>query len=538
MTIVLRAVEGDHPATFLQSAIVLDDQAFDFGPNEQVGTLVEPDAAPGRRTVSDKTRDVVEPETRQTKNNDLNLKALTDSFAGYGIVCGVLCPAESEVETLSERLLLTAGRADIVILDWQIRSDDGKAATDIIIALAQEDRVEQALKLVCVYTADRTNINRIISEIEGSLAEKLGGGAVRRISDYELVVGGLQIVLYSKVALDIQDQEVAGRYASEEALPSRIVADFERNTCGLLQRMAIRALSTLRLNTHSIAARFSSRLDPGYLWHRGALYEPEDAERHVREILASDFESIIERSDPGNASTSECGRFVDGLEEPLNRRFDLEPAVTYDDVKAVLVSGLAMSDASRGIRKKLQKHDPVARIVAFAESQEASNAANELFSMLMTLRAPSKGRRTLHLGTAVRSREDDAAVYYVCLQPLCDSTRLDAARRFPLLPIALVNGDRFNFVLPLGGEEYARFDIKYNPYRLVMREFRLAGGDSGDIMFSQRDGKFIVTDVEQREYEWLAELRSGIAHRIAQKLSNQFGRLGLDFPEWIREKEY
>jgi hypothetical protein len=70
-----------------------------------------------------------------------------------------------------------------------------------------------------------------------------------------------------------------------------------------------------------------------------------------------------------------------------------------------------------------------------------------------------------------------------------------------------------------------------------MIEFSVRGSISGPVCANKKEHKWIFTDVAGREYVWLAELRTSIAHRIAQKVSNQFGRIGLDIPEWIREKD-
>lgn len=528
--------EPSWTAEFLQSAVVFDDQAYALADSGAVGTLTEPPSAPGRRALSEEARAAVEPETRGRELNDLDTKALTDSFAALGIVCGILAPSAEDVGTESSRFLLAARRADVVVLDWQIENDGGTAAKAIIHDLASNELTKNALKLICIYTADRPNINKIIGEIEADLAMRLGQGATARVSDFELVAGPLHIILNSKVRIDLPDNELAGRYASEGDLPARIVTEFERITAGLLQRVAIRALSALRQSTHSLAARFSHTLDAGYLWHRGALLNPEDAESHVREILTNELEAIIDASDSAAAAAGPaCDRVVNAFVEPLNTRFGIAQAVTHGDIRAVLVSTGVLGEISKQIKNKLKKK-PVVSIAAFSDTVNNAARANEQFTMMMTLRTPYEDMpRYLRLGTVVRSMEGGKGVYYLCLQPLCDSQRIDGSRGFPLLPVDVAAGDEFNFILPVDANSNGRFLIQYDPYRLVMRTFPV--GQTRTVVAERSGSVYQFVDAKTQAYEWLAELRGPIAHRVAQKVANQFGRIGLDMPEWIREKE-
>jgi len=522
---------------FLQSAIVLDDQAYSVS-GAKVGTLEEPPNGPGRRALSEEAREAVEPKVGH-QERDLDIQGLTDSFADFGIVCGVLCPKTDDSGAEAARLLRTASRADIVILDWQIYGDDGKSAFGIISELALAEVSQNALKLICVYTADITNINQIISKIAAGLGKLVSAEHVSKRSDYEIHVGALRIVLYSKVRLDIPDAELASRYAAEAELPTRLLAEFESMTGGLLQRVAIRALAALRKNTHLLAGRFSPNLDAGYLWHRGALLRPADAEDHIRDILASEFESILDASDAMDAANGkECERAIGTLSEPLKDRFKIDRAVVLDDITSLLAPQGELGEVSRLIRNKLKKAPPVADIAAFAVDVAHAVLANEQFAMIMTLRSRyDEIPRQLHLGTVLSSNADGKTRYCICLQPLCDSARILGARQFPLLPISRATNGIFNLVAPVSSEENGHFLVQYNPYLLEMIEFSVRGSISGPVCANKKEHKWIFTDVAGREYVWLAELRTSIAHRIAQKVSNQFGRIGLDIPEWIREKD-
>ncbi|HTZ54029.1 MAG TPA: hypothetical protein VMB20_03125, partial [Candidatus Acidoferrum sp.] len=99
-----------------------------------------------------------------------------------------------------------------------------------------------------------------------------------------------------------------------------------------------------------------------------------------------------------------------------------------------------------------------------------------------------------------------------------------------------VETGNFNLVLPVGINAVGHFLVEYDPYRLVMREFAGDAKRGGNVYAKLVGDRFVFMDAQDAEYAWAAELRSAVAHSFAQKMANQFARVGLDLPEWIREK--
>ena len=108
---------------FLQTAVVVDDEAHmargrTDGPRAEV-------VAPSRHTPPS-SQDDQGPVGRGPVHT-LNAGSITDAFSALGVICGVVGPTESAMETMRQ--------ADIVVLDWLLQDGDPRYALKLLRGL-------------------------------------------------------------------------------------------------------------------------------------------------------------------------------------------------------------------------------------------------------------------------------------------------------------------------------------------------------------------------------------------------------------------
>ena len=73
-------------------------------------------------------------------------------------------------------------------------------------------------------------------------------------------------------------------------------------------------------------------------------------------------------------------------------------------------------------------------LVAAVGDPEGVKASNESLAVLMS--SSSLGEAPPRLESGIVLKDEDHK-YWLCIQPLCDSVRLDSSRAFPMLPITV-----------------------------------------------------------------------------------------------------
>ena len=278
-------------ARFLQTVVIVDDEAYIGEPPGSVGTLV----TPTRRTVASAAGQGSEEVAEEEEGNSHNLNAglLVESFSRRGLICAVIAPQfeeEGGCDTSSIDLVAPAARrADIVILDWRLNNDKGEKTLSILKNILETDAdIDRTgrLRLVVVYTGeqDLSGIGSIISKrLEGFAGDEHNVVLSRR---------HCRVMIYAKsdtpLAPDLADKSV-----SESELPARLIGDFTDMTEGLLPSIALTSLAAIRENSHRILDRFDATLDPAFLTHRACLPFPDDSQQHMATQLANELHALI-----------------------------------------------------------------------------------------------------------------------------------------------------------------------------------------------------------------------------------------------------
>ena len=134
--------------------------------------------------------------------------------------------------------------------------------------------------------------------------------------------------------------------------------------------------------------------------------------------------------------------------------------------------------------------------------------------------------------------------FLICLQPRCDSVRLDENKlwKFPFLVLEEVKG-KLNVVVKAFGNDYKPIDKKLfyepKPRNQIVFQFKSV---TGDAIISTNDGGIFKFKNEDsiadnvKEFWWVADLKDFVAQKIADEMSTRVGSVGFDEYEWLRRK--
>jgi len=557
---------------FIRTVVVIDDRGFAEPPPDAIVHEAVPPDSRGYEPPSNEPRAAdsadVESGCREPPGDpdpikhDLDGMGLTRCFARMGINCAIYVPDPDETFPSgaepggSGTARILARRADIVVVDWLLDGRNSKQARELIRRTLEDDRLQGGrLRLMAVYTgADNLKAHR--QDVRSDLAK---AGMQLRDDDSEgvLALSGpqLRIVFFHK---DHDLLPVREHVVSEADLPGRLVGEFARMTEGVMPSIALAAISAVRDGTHNILAKFGRSLDPALAAHRSMLKTPSDAEDYALRLVSEELQVRLEGTWPERfrPTAAVFGDWVDHL-SARGMTFNLtgkpEHQILPDVVKALLVNGAAdhgpvsTSVVSNPVSKsKVWQH----LTNLFSSSPKEAELANLMFARMALLRREAYGTPelpqgwlpTLTLGTIVVLQPSSSGCgattvpeYYLCLQPRCDAVRLSKERPFPFLPLDVREDASvaFSLVVRVREGRDLRLQPRTSPYEIQMIDFAPTA-DLGLVRGERGSEGFRFRDVQGRLFEWLGEMRPSAAQRVAQQMSSQFGRVGLDEFEWLR----
>ncbi len=511
--LVARAVER-----FLQSAVVVDDRAFLPSaiqptrlrtPSPEAETLAEieeEEKTPG--PVSDS-------EVGDPANTQLNAKEIVDAFAARGVVCGVLRPSADETDEVRRVAPRAIRRSDLVIVDWHLHGDDGEAAVALLQDVVKE--AGEAMRLVAVYTGDPD-----LPRVARRLIERLGAVP---IDDISVEIGSVRIVVIGKADPDAPRDGAV----SESELPNRLVELYAALADGLVRAAALSALGALRGATYRLLAGLGPEIDLGYVGQRALVYPSSEAEDHLLGMLISELRAIVEDDEDTRGCTdaeavalwlkreSDNGRTGRFSHDALAAAVETNP---YDNDSVRTLRETYAELSSINLKKGLTQH--------IASTSEAAKAADERFAMRMSLKLVyERPERILSIGTIVA---DQGGGYWLCIQPACDSLRIEESRRFPFVPLT-PDSTRFDYVVEDAGDTiYLRLSRK--PMEIQHWSFKAdpalrAVAAKGDPL------SFVTTG--RRTFRWVAQLNEWHAQRAAYEVGAEQSRVGLAESDWLRQ---
>jgi len=512
---------------FLHTVVFVDDQAG-FKKKERPTRLEKPGRGGGQG------KDAQE-NSNEENTHELDAKKVIDVFASKEMVCSVLKPDEDE-DPLGIAIK-AAKRADVLILDWQIYGDDGEKAMAIIGNLITSDLSKNPrLRLIIIYTGE-PNIGAISEKIKEKHCDNFN-----KIDDgFAFSQGHLRIVIFAKDGAKVPG-EYSDRVISIEDLSGRVIDEFAKITAGLVSNVALRSLAVLRDNTHRIMGRLGPEMDPPYLAHRALLPNPGDAMNHVVDIIASEFHSLLDTYEVGEkANLGAIEAWVDMKSgEGASFDNDIKP-VSLEHICEWQKVGIEKSDWCRNLSNKKQGNIYKTLTQTFCAEGVDATELDYRFAILTSLKNRHEGfehRPILTLGTIIKSESSESSnesgKFWLCVQPRCDSVRIQGARNFFFLPLEVVDGGtKFDLVLEDKENKFKKLRIHYKIYESANFKFAPDGSEEQVIRAKEENGKFVFYATETR-FEWVSELKSEHAQRIANDFAAKLSRVGLDESEWIR----
>ena len=358
------------------------------------------------------------------------------------------------------------------------------------------------------------------------------------LGDFVLKRGDTIILVFGKPGITLPDGEDS-RTAKYSELPGMIRADLEWIFKGLMPEFAFGGINALRESTPRVLATFNSELDAGALVHRALLPEPSDAGNQFVRLLVSEFEQAITERQVGNvwnmdSSSDSLTRLIrTGNPSSLVQKLRSSEGVD-SSTRNLSDQELVRNTVARGLSKvglKVSKKGVGALTAAFGNGE----ASNESLAILMSSSGFGQDPPILELGVVLRDIESN---YWLCVQPLCDSVRLEGERAFPMVPLNAdpENTDKKNpaviFRSPEGESVVASIEI--SPYMLTMRTFD--PGEADTVVARDASSQWTFTCVDSRHYIAVARLRPEIAAQAVHGLASAASRPGLDSSEWLRRR--
>jgi len=533
---------------FLQSVVIVDDRA-DFGPDwkeAKVKKLVTPQQMHSLKSDQDNDESVESEqkhestEPKEDAAYSFNAKLVIDSFAEKGIVCSVLRPDEADKKTLVDTISKLATAADIIILDWSLHQDNGKKLKEILKRIVAFDpSIPEQLRLIVIYTGNPDIVN-ISKELNIHLRKVSSKKFSVSADNFTLYTPTLRVTIFAKPETSVLE-EYKNRIVSFNDLAGKVTEEFTVMTAGLVSNVVLESLSQIRKNTHKILHNFSEDLDAPYLTHRALLPEPQDAENHLTALVVGELQDILEEAQVGSFSGLNYIKSWlevnadDGKKYKLRLPSD-EKEFTCKEISKLLEDGLGnWTKLTKNQRKKNGRKLQLTKM--FKGKDAESEFCDEKFAFKTSIRTYySRLSPNLTLGTIIKKIPEDENEYLVCIQPRCDCIRIkDPSRSFPFLPFKIIKEQDKKFEMVVEEEkQYIRLLRINNPYALKMVTFNpdvknlIAAKKKGD------KGKFYFQDTKKREYEWIGELKSEHALRVANEFAANLSRIGLNESEWLR----
>lgn len=531
---------------FLKTVVCFDDRAYEDAHVDSVASKAATKGTDGFQEDDSESSYAIVAKNEEGEaiteggTTGFDAKDITDAFADMKILCSVIKPDTDGSRALSQ-IEKMARMADVAIVDWELVDQEGNKDSSIarnaIIKIVMEDDARGGcLRLIVIYS-DGNGPNII-----GELSELLGKHGFKSSEDkLELQNAHSLIVFFQKP----ECSSPTAPMVDYKDLPKRVVDSFTKLTSGLLPAAALSAISAIRQQSHHLLATFPSTLDGAFLTHRCLIPDPNDAEQFLLDLFEGEIGALLAHSRMTEAvDGTRCKAWVEKRIATEQRDHFARLLTEYSRDKAKHFAAQIQSLCGKKMKGK-DLADSIFDLLYSGTPQETAKQAQEDFSILSTLDVHRRGITTferpprLRLGSVVR--ETDSGRYLLCVQPVCDSTRIghDQETIFPFLVLAAPPESK-DLDLCIPDEDEASgvvwLSISPKPQQLISYQFRGKSAVEAYVeakdMGNQKDYAFQTSD--DKCLEWMADLKTGKAQRIVSQLAARIHTLGIDEFEWLR----
>ena len=526
---------------FLQSIVFIDDRAYLESNNK---------------------------DSNEIRMHDFDALKVTQAFAKKQKICAVYKPESKED---IDNLIGLAKKADITVLDWQIRiieeAKEGESEQDAenddprgphTIRLIKEILSDPltgsgSLKLILVYTGDLA-----LQDITDTIFDELQKEKISELAkdNCKISTKNVKILVIAKPSDDEDGQskfkhnpELNERIVKYEDLPDFILNEFTLMTNGLLSNFVLQSLNILRRNTFRLIKIYNNQLDPAFAIHRLLLPNQDDSKDQMVELFSDSVSGLLNYNNAGEVLA------VKEIRDWTNQKLAINYSATISGKTIKVDNNFVNNLFDSGVETWLKKYwadnnhgelsnGAVTNFVKLIEKGssflipewEDSNNVDCEFSILThhksNLKQPSSHPK-MSLGTLIKQLPGDGcdARYFVCIQAKCDSVRLKKERKFLFLPLTKATSSKFQIVVL--EDSYSKLQIVKDTYELKTIKFK--PNDDGDsILAEKQDSKFVFKSTYNEDYVWICDLKDLHSQRISSNYAYQLSRIGLDESEWLR----
>ncbi len=510
---------------YFRTALLIDDRVdADYGPLEPLDDdQVEGDG-------QEPTADLVEPP--EPDETPVHPAELVRAFFASGVMCSVLEPAAGASDMVRQALR-GARIADLLIFDWLLYGSDA-VTLEMINAIASE-RTER-LTVIVVFTG---------MPGLGDVAQRLVDDAqFEAIDEYSLRRGNTVVLVFGKPGVRLTDGEDRRQPSGYADLPGMICSDLKLVFKGLMPEFAFSGINALRASAPRILATFSADLDSGALIHRALLPEPADAATQFVRLLASDFEQVLHDERVGNlwhidpSSDSLSNLIVPTELGPLTQRLSsLQPNEELEEderAKALKelnrleklsdeeLARVAIANGLGEFRELgLTERSMLRAIPELTDALAGAEDSNRRLASMMDSVGLGETPPRLELGVVLRREAktrqspeagcDAVQGLWLCVQPLCDSVRLEAPRNFPLIPVHVDSDSPDAMIRPPDG---APTGISFVTDLHQLKQVRFAPREAGAVVAEGSSPDWHFIDEEDTCYRVVTRLRPDLAAQV------------------------
>ncbi|WP_312481599.1 response regulator receiver domain [Stutzerimonas nitrititolerans] len=534
---------------FLKSAVVIDNQPY--VPQSAHDIPADPVPVPDINSgLGDEFEELVVPTasdqsalTDDALAHILDVRKVSDAFAGDGMACAFVLPDDSDPDLVSieKRVLGAAKISDVVVIDWYLRDNVPVLTLELLEKIAVDDVKESGrMRLICVYTGQPLD-EQIFSDVKAAIGR--GGIELEDVSGSPYCARGSScvVVLLNKTAVPPSE------------LSSALTERFALFADGLLPSFALAAVGAIRKNIHHMVTRFGSGLDSAYVANRLITNPPEDVAELVRELLVAECDNAlgIESVADNYLDKAAVGAWLSKNESVfVEQSYGKKQKVDVALCSLLLKNGIDNVGAKNGSEKSVEfpvRHRNKVSI-ALAGGEASSKESEADFSRLVVFKREAFGdtkliggdgwRPSLTTGTLLRMQEGEAKRYFVCLTPACDTLRLSDETPFVFLEAA-VDDSCYSLILReeegvdrglyFRGKHPTLMTYKFFPDSLSQRiRGEPHNADCGRPTFT-----FVTSSGAQR-FTWLGEIRYARAASEMAKLAGNWMRIGINDSEYLR----
>lgn len=522
---------------FLRTVVVFDDRAYRVVSPEVPSFIGAAPVNPlGFMALDSASSAVLEEsveELIEDEAHELDGPGLVRLFAQKGVVCSIVePPANHDKQALVDEIKTIAQVADVLVLDWELSPGDHTASLEAILQIIESDFGNGGrLRFIVVYTAAKQRT------VKGAIRAALKG----KFDPDSVAVDGHLIKIEHACVVVLNKPSHANTGAVPlEKLPDAILEHHASFSSGLLPAAAISAMGTLRGHTHQVLGQFHKGLDAAFIAHRALIPKPEDAEMHLLELVADSlYHLMLSEGVRDHLSDQLCIARLGTLQ--ANHGFSEEQmrliaqcVSTYGSdkvgmIRQVLGLGAEARNPERDFMSRLYGH------VGEAESRRKEMAFLHDFTRTHLHKQASDNPPKLTMGTVVAITRGESFDYQMCIQPRCDSVRIERPRGFPF--ISLENSDQPNIHLNWSGV-YKALASSEKLFDIKISEF--GKNCSVPAIYAQLDqemSKWYFEDSSGLKLYWVGDIRKDKAQRLASKIASRLHMPGINEYEPTRRAD-